>query len=349
MKKLKVVFGIVIVLAITIGVLLNNKSRMQARSRADKVRFFPVTVAPVTEQKLTQDLSLVGTVDGQNDVAVVAETQGKITRVFVRVGDEVKAGQELIQVDDELKRATYEAADVNYEKAKKDLERYRVMMKEKSVSDAQFEGIRLAYKAAEAQYIVARRQFNDTRIKSPINGIVTSRPYDIGTMVQNNTVVANVVDISRLKVKLNVAEEDVFKMKVGDTVAVTTDVYPGVTFHGTIATISDKADDAHTYPVEIALPNNSQHPLKAGMFASVSFVAIKPTQSLSIPREALLGSTKDARVYVVRGSTAYLRTITIGGEYDTRLSVRSGLAEGDTIVVNGQNNLKDSTTVTILR
>ena len=349
MKRLKLIFGIVIVLAITIVVLLNNKSRMQARSRVDKVRFFPVTVAPVEKQKLTQDLSLVGTIVGQNDVAVVAETQGKITKVFVNVGDVVRAGQELIQVDDELKRAAFEAADVSYEKAKKDLDRYQAMMKEKSVSDAQFEGIRLAYKAAEAQYIVARRQLNDTRIKSPINGIVTSRPFDIGTMVQNNTVVANVVDISRLKVKLNVAEEDVFKMKVGDKVEITTDVYPGVTFNGTIATISDKADDAHTYPVEIALPNSPLHPLRAGMFGSVSFVAIKPTESLSVPREALLGSTRDAQVFVVREGIAYLRNIVIGGEYDTKLSVRSGLADGDTIVVNGQNNLKDSTAVTILR
>lgn len=349
MKRLKIVFGVIIVAGITIAVLLSNKSRMQAKSRADEVKFFPVTITPVTKQALSEEISLVGTIVGNNDVAVVSETQGKITKVSVNVGDEVKAGDILLQVDDELKHAAFDAAQVNYEKAKKDLQRYKTMVKEKSVSNAQLEGASLAFKAAEAQFITARRQYNDTRVKTPISGIVTSRPFDIGTMVQNNTVVANVVDISRLKVKLNVAEEDVFKMNVGDSVRVSTDIYPGFMFDGQISTISDKADDAHTYPVEVTLANSVQHPLKAGMFGRVSFVALKPTQSLSIPREALVGSMRDAQVYVVENNIAHLRSIVIGGEYGTRLSVRSGLADGESVVVNGQNNLKDNISVTVLR
>lgn len=349
MKRIKAISVVVVVIALTVVVLLSNKSRMQAKSRADEVRFFPVTITSVNRQNLAEDISLVGTIVGENDVAVVSETQGKITKVFVNVGDDVTAGDVLVQVDDELKHAAYDAASVAFEKARKDYERYKTMMKEKAVSDTQLENARLAYTAAEAQFITARRQYNDTRIKTPISGIVTARPFDIGTMVQNNTIVANVVDISKLKVRLNVAEEDVFKMRVGDSVAVTTDVYPGVTFTGRITTISDKADDAHTYPVEISLSNDARHPLKAGMFGRVDFVAIKPTPSLSIPREALVGSMKDAEVYVVKDGIAHLRSIVIGGAYDTRLSVRSGLNEGEQIVVNGQNNLKDNTAVTILK
>lgn len=349
MKRLKIIFGIAIILGITIAVLLSNKSRMQAKSRSDEVRFFPVTVTPVTTQKLSEKISLVGTIVGNNDVAVVSETQGKITKVLVNVGDEVKAGDVLLQVDDELKHASFDAASVNYEKTKKDLARYITMMKEKSVSNSQLEGARLAFKAAEAQYIIARRQYNDTRIKTPISGIVTSRPFDVGTMLQTNTVAANVVDISRLKVKLNAAEQDVFKMNVGDSVQITTDIYPGVAFDGKIASISDKADEGHTYPVEVSLANSAQHPLKAGMFGRVSFIATKSIQSLSIPREALVGSMKDAQVYVVDNGIAHLRNVVIGGEFDSRLSVRSGIAEGENVVVNGQNNLKDNIAVTVLK
>ncbi|HEY6951342.1 MAG TPA: efflux RND transporter periplasmic adaptor subunit [Bacteroidota bacterium] len=349
MKRLKITFGIIIVLGITVAVLMSNKSRMQAKSKKDEVRFLPVTVTPVTRQKLSNEISLVGTIVGNNDVAVVSEIQGKITKVFRNIGDEVKAGDVLVQIDDELKHAAYEAAEVNYEKTKKDLKRYQEMLKENSVSDAQLEGARLAYKAAEAQYITARRQFNDTRIKSPIAGIVTARPFDVGTMVQNNTVVANVVDIARLKVKINVAEQDVFKMHVGDSVAITTDVYPGVSYEGTISSISDKADDAHTYPVEVSLPNSTQHPLRAGMFGQVSFVSVKPVEALTIPRESLVGSMKDAQVFVVENGIARLRTIVIGGEYNTNLSVKSGLTAGESVVVNGQNNLKDNVAVTVLK
>ncbi len=349
MNRIRTIAGIVVVFAIIVIVLMINKSHMQAKSRTDTMKSFPVTVSPATRQRLSQNLSLVGTIVGNNDVAVVSEIQGKIVKVYVNVGDEVQAGQVLLQVDDELKKAALEAASANYEKTGKDYERYSSMVKEQSVSPAQMESARLAYKSAEAQFIIAQRQFNDTRIKTPIAGIVTSRPVDIGTMVQNNAVVANVVNISRLKVKLNVAEEDVFKMKPGDSVRVSTDIYPGVSFRGTISTISDKADDGHTYPVEVSLSNSSTYPLKAGMFGEVSFVAIRPTETLSIPREALVGSMKDAQVYVVKGGIAYLRTIVLGGEYNSELSVRSGLSDGEQVVVDGQNNLKDSVAVAVVR
>ena len=349
MKKVRVIAGIVVVFAVMVAVLLNNKSKMQAKAKNDVVKFLPVTLVPVQKQQLSENLSLTGTITANNDVAVQSETEGRVTKVLVEIGDRVKAGDVLVQVDDELKQANYAAAEVNYEKLKKDLERYQKMYKENSVSDAQLEGARLAYKSAEAQYIVARRQFNDTRIKTPISGIVTSRVVDVGATVQKNTLVVNVVDISTLKVKLNVAEDDAFKLKAGDAVEVTTDVYPGITFSGSIETISAKGDEAHTYPVQIRLANNDTHPLKAGMFGRVAFTSITSGKVLSIPRETLLGSTKSAQVFVVDNGIAHLRSVIIGSEVGTNLQVLSGLTEGEQVVLSGQNNLKDNVAVTIVQ
>ena len=349
MKKVRVIAGIVVVFAVMVAVLLNNKSKMQAKAKNDVVKFLPVTLVPVQKQQLSENLSLTGTITANNDVAVQSETEGRVTKVLVEIGDRVKAGDVLVQVDDELKQANYAAAEVNYEKLKKDLERYQKMYKENSVSDAQLEGARLAYKSAEAQYIVARRQFNDTRIKTPISGIVTSRVVDVGASVQKNNLVANVVDLSMLKVKLNVAEDDAFKLKAGDAVEVTTDVYPGITFSGSIETISAKGDEAHTYPVQIRLANNDTHPLKAGMFGRVAFTSITSGKVLSIPRETLLGSTKSAQVFVVDNGIAHLRSVIIGSEVGTNLQVLSGLTEGEQVVLSGQNNLKDNVAVTIVQ
>lgn len=349
MKKVRVIAGIVVVFAVMVAVLLNNKSKMQAKAKNDVVKFLPVTLVPVQKQQLSENLSLTGTITANNDVAVQSETEGRVTKVLVEIGDRVKAGDVLVQVDDELKQANYAAAEVNYEKLKKDLERYQKMYKENSVSDAQLEGARLAYKSAEAQYIVARRQFNDTRIKTPISGIVTSRVVDVGASVQKNNLVANVVDLSMLKAKLNVAEDDAFKLKAGDAVEVTTDVYPGITFSGSIETISAKGDEAHTYPVQIRLANNETHPLKAGMFGRVAFTSITSGKVLSIPRETLLGSTKSAQVFVVDNGIAHLRSVIIGSEVGTNLQVLSGLTEGEQVVLSGQNNLKDNVAVTIVQ
>jgi multidrug efflux pump subunit AcrA (membrane-fusion protein) len=85
------------------------------------------------------------------------------------------------------------------------------------------------------------------------------------------------------------------------------------------------------------------------MFGRVAFVSLAKNEALAIPREALVGSMKDPRVYVVDGPLARERTIVVGGETGTDLTVLSGLTAGETVVVNGQNNLKDSVAVQVLK
>lgn len=223
------------------------------------------------------------------------------------------------------------------------------MFKEGGVTEAQVESARLNFKSAEAQYIVARRQLRDTRITTPISGIVTDRKVDVGAMVSNGMVVANVVNISKLKLKVNVAEKDVFRLKVGEEVEVTTDVYPGVKFKGEISTISAKGDEAHTYPVEITLNNSKEYPLKAGMFGRVTFTSLSQREALVIPREALLGSVKAAQVFVAENGVAKLRRITVGREAGKYLEVIDGLREGEELIVSGQNNLRDGYAINVIK
>jgi RND family efflux transporter MFP subunit len=348
MTKLRITIIAVVVLGAIIGILLFNRSRHAAEVGTPMLKDVPVTVATVTRQQVSETLSLVGTITANNDVSVVSETQGRVTAVRAKVGDFVDARTVLIQVDDELKQAALTAAEVNYEKAKRDYERYQTLLKKNTITVAQLDASRLAFKSAESQYIVARRQFNDTRITTPIAGYVTARPVDIGTMVQPGMAVANVVDITTLKVRLNVAERDVFKLKEGDRVEVTTEVYPGVRFDGKIQSIASKGDEAHTYPVEVVLQNSRQHPLKAGMFGRVSFTSVNAEASLTIPRDALVGSIKEPKVFIVDGTTARLRSIVVGEISGETLSVTGGLREGELVVVNGQNNLQDSTSVSII-
>ncbi len=349
MNKTRIVISAIVIFSVIIAVLMYNKSRMAAKSKGAMLSAVPVTVHSVEQQQLSSDHSFVGTVSGNNDVAVVAETQGKITSVAVNVGDRVNAGTVMMQVDDELKKAAFLAAEVSYEKAKKDLDRQEALFREKSTTDAQLEGARLAFKSGEAQYILAKRQYNDTKIASPISGIVTARPVNVGAYVQSGNVVANVVDIANLKIRLNVAENDVFRLRIGETVAVTTEVYPGENFNGVISTISSKGDDAHTYPVEVKMKNSETHPLKAGMFARVSFTSMEQRSVLTIPRQALVGSVKNPKVFVVSNNTASLRDIVIASENGNMLEVSKGLSEGDIVVTNGQNNLKDGVTVEIVK
>jgi RND family efflux transporter MFP subunit len=195
---------------------------------------------------------------------------------------------------------------------------------------------------------VSKRQLRDTKVTTPISGIINARMVDQGATVGINAVIANIVDISTLKVKVNVSEKDAFALKNGDKVIVTTDVYTGIEFPGTVSAIAPKADEAHTYPVEIRMSNSKQYPLKAGMFGRVSFTSIKKADALIIPRSALIGSIKNPKVFVVTDGKAELRDVQAGADAGTKLEIISGLQAGETIVTNGQNNLRPGSKVTII-
>jgi RND family efflux transporter MFP subunit len=342
MKRIKLFVLLVVILSIVVGMLMHNKSLMAAKSTNEKIDAYPVTVTFAEYKKVTNNLELVGTITANNDVAIVSEAQGRVVKVFAQVGDYKSAGSVLFQLDDELKLEAYRTAEVNYNKAKKDYDRYEALYNDKSVTDAQYEQAKLASQVSESQYVLAKREYNDTKITTPISGIVSARIVDIGNYVNKASVVANVVDISKLKVKLNVAEKDAFKLKTGDCVDVTTDVYPGIIFNGKISSISSKADESHTYPVEILLANTKDHPLKSGMFGRISFSSIKNNELLVMPREALVGSIRDAKVFVVENSIAKMKNVLIGNAYENWLEIKGGLNAGDKIVVNGQNNLQDN-------
>ncbi|MEN6311906.1 MAG: efflux RND transporter periplasmic adaptor subunit [Acidobacteriota bacterium] len=318
-------------------------SSQEARTSSD----VPVQVSPAARQRIETRLARTGTIQADNDVVVVSETSGRVLKVLADTGDKRAAGAVLVKIDDEMRLAAYETAEVGYEKAKRDLARYETLTAQKSATDTELEGAKLAFKAAEAQYIVARRQYQDTEIKAPIGGVVTARHVNVGATVAPGTPIVDMVDISRLKTTLAVGERDAFALKVGDPVSVTLDVYPGRSFPGTIKAIGAKADAAHNFPVEVTLANSEEAPLRAGLFARVLFSSLTGREALTIPREALIGSVRDPSVYVIDGATARLRRLTLGEEAGDLLEVREGLREGERVVVSGQNNLRDGAAVVV--
>ena len=337
------------VAVIAVVVLFTRSPRTEHEETTAISAEVPVSVAAVQKQRLTSTLSLVGTISATNDVNVISETQGVVRKVFVKVGSPVAAGDVLVQVDDEIPSSSAAAAEINYQKAKRDYERSETLYQENSISPAQLDAARLGMKSAENQLNIARRQLENTRIKTPIGGTVNTRQVEVGTMVQPGMPVANIVDITTLKVNVNVSEREAFALHPGDIVEIETDVYPGVKFEGRVDNIASKADEAHTYPLEIRLPNSKLHPLKAGMFGRVSFRSVSDEPVLAISRMALVGSIRKAQVYTVRNGVASINDVTVGRQTNELLEILDGLLEGDTIVTSGQNNLSDGMRVKVVR
>lgn len=349
-KKIKYFAIVFLITIIIVGILLNNRSQMKAESQLETNDLFYVTVQEVKKIKPVEELRIVGNFYPNNDVMIISETQGRVTEVLASVGDFVQAGTVLAKVDDVLQKANYNLASINLEKSKKDFERAKILFEQKTIPESQFDMAKLGLSQAELNYAAAKQQLDNTKITSPISGYVVLRNINVGSYLQAGptaTLVANVVDISRLKVQVNVSEHDVFKLKLRDKVEVTSDIYPGVIFEGEIESISKKGDNAHTYPIEISVRNNPKNPLKAGMFARINFVSINKDEVIAIPRKSLIGSIRQPQVFVVENNIARLKNIVVGNQFENSIEVISGLAVGENVVTNGQNMLSDNVKVVI--
>jgi membrane fusion protein (multidrug efflux system) len=350
-------FAVIALLFIT-GTDTNRREIKAANAATTSVA---VEVRPAEVATVTETVSAVGTISAMKDVMVSSETQGRVTKVFVKAGDRVNAGQVLVQVDDELKKIAVEqaqaqllAAETNYNKAQKDFERAEKLFKTGDVADVEVEGNRLAARSAEAQYKsaqvalkYAQRQFNDTRIKSPINGYVASKKIEVGEIVAPGREIANIVDISNLKVKLSIPEEDIVKIEPKQLCVLHVDAAPGYEFNGVVYSVGEKSESptGHSYPVEIIVEDRNTSILKVGMFARVDIHTKHIADAITISKESLVSDEANPQVFVIENNVAHLRTVKLGVRSGDVYQVMDGVKKGDLVVSFGQKELKDGSAV----
>jgi len=357
----RTISGIIVITVIIIIAAISSRNSTATSNQTSTTAPVAVEVSPVVVSPLSETITAVGNVSAMTDAVVSSETAGRVTRVAVKVGDHVKTGQMLFQIDDELRAIAVEqakaqllAAETNFTKSQKDYARAQKLFASKDISDAELEGNKLGMQAAEAQYKsalvglkLAQRQYDDTKIKSPINGIVASRRVDLGEMVSPGRDVANVVDISKVKVKLSIPEEQIGLLRVKQPATLRIDSDPSTEFKGMVYTIGAKTEtpNGHSYPVEVIVENKNVSVLKAGMFARVSIQVRTAQNALIISKESLMNEDTGPQVYVVENNIAKLRSVKLGIRSADKVQVIDGLKKGDLVISFGQKKLKDGSPV----
>lgn len=350
MKKRSIitVIVVVLVLALIAWVLQNNKKSNQAKTAVvAEGNTGAVAVKTETAKTGTVDLdfSANGNFAANQDLTLSAENSGRVTRITVDEGDHVQRGQVVARIDDELLSVEAQAAQANYQNAVRDLERYESSFKTGGVTQQQVDAMRLNVRNALARVQTAKRKSNDADIKAPISGIVNKRFIEKGSFVSPGTQLFEIVDLSKLKLKVTANETQVVNLKVGDRVKITSKVFPEKEFTGKISFIAPKADNSLNFPVEIEVSNNNGNELKAGMYGTAVFDLPQQRPVITVPRTAFAGSVNSNKVFVLDGSTARSRNVTPGRIAGERVEILEGLKEGETVITSGQVNLTDGTQV----
>lgn len=285
--------------------------------------------------------------------------------------------QQMIQLE-----TAYESAKTNYDDAKTNYERTKELFDVDGVSKSAFESAESRYKLAEQQYQsakanyeltkskinpeniasakaqmeqaqsayeIAKSQYDNTMVRSPINGVVGSRNVKSGEMTSSAVIAMNISDLSSGIVEVGVTEDVINKIHQNDKVKVTIEAMSDKVFEGIIKNISPVADlKTQTYQVKIEI-NNENGLLKGGMFSEIRMVVDKVQNVVAVPLTAIIDDGENKYVYVIEGDTAKRKDIETGYSNDELVQVIKGVNENETIVVKGQNFLQEDSKVVIVK
>jgi RND family efflux transporter MFP subunit len=349
--KRGIIIAIVIIAAIAgIGfVLTNNKKKNEAVTAivAQGGGAVSVRTAVVKKEAANLDYSVNGVFTPYKEINFLSENAGRVTRIFVDEGDYVTKGQVLARIDAEILNTDRETAEATLQNALKDEARYSSSFATGGVTQQQLDQARLAVKNARLRLQASKRRVSDANIKSPINGIINKRYIEVGAFVTaQGTQLFELVDVSRLKLKVNVNESQVANLKVGDPVQIKTTVFPNLDFNGKVSFIAAKADNSLNFPIEIQVVNNKPNTIKAGMYGTAIFKFPKQAPTITVPRGAFVGSVSSNEIFVLEdGNKARLREVVAGRILGEKVEILDGLKEGETAITSGQINLTDGAVV----
>ncbi|NSW93131.1 MAG: efflux RND transporter periplasmic adaptor subunit [Bacteroidales bacterium] len=347
MKKVWPIIAVLAIIAVIIVILVINKNRSSEQTQIASEASASVTVGiiEVTEEPFNRSFISNGSLEPFRELSFVSDVSGRVLEVFADEGTVVSKGKILVQVDDEMLKADFAASEAAYNALKTDLERFTNANMSGGVTDQQLETIRTQFAAAESRYISSKRRLEDARIKSPISGTVVKRYVEVGTYLNPGARLFDIMDDSRLRAVCNVTERQVMLLKEGQNVTISCNVFPGEKYIGEITFVGSKADRSLNYPVEITISGSEKKNLKAGMYVTAYFDIESENKVIMIPRSAITGSVKNAKVFTVTNGKAAEKEVTVGSMIGNKVEILDGLQAGDSIIVAGLINVSDGVMV----
>jgi membrane fusion protein (multidrug efflux system) len=335
----------------------------------------PPPAVPVTVEKVASTAAAFydeypATVVALNQTELRAQVTGYVTGIYFKDGDKVKKGQKLYSIDQQLYNANYQQAiaalqvqETNLVKAQRDAERYHELDKQDAIAkqqvdyaDAALEAAKKQVDAAKANVNAVRANVNFATIVAPFSGTIGISQVRTGTSVVAGQTVLNTVSTDNpIAVDFTVDQREVYNFsrlqqegkKAGDStfrIAFGNEVYPAT---GSIQLI-DRAVDPQTGTIKIRLNfPNEKNMLKAGMSTTVRVLNSQKENSLVIPYKAVTEQLGDFFVYVVGDSNKVTqRKVYLGKQLGTNVIIKDGLTEGEPVVVQGVQNLREGSVIT---
>lgn len=350
-----------------------GKGKGAAKKGAGQV--VSVGVAEARQGQVREEIQITGALRPKEQVDVTAKVTGRVENVRVNIGDRVRRGDLLAELEDleiqqqvrratasqEVVRATLQQRRAELANAQADLERSRQLMEGGLIPRQEYESKQTSFRVVQAQVQLTQAQgeqaqaelnelrirFEQMKIVSPIDGLIAERFVDIGAVISPATPLVRVVNLSTLITRANVPEREVSKLRLGNRAQVVVDAFGDTLYEGKVSRISPVMDAAtRTALVEVEIPNRDGN-LRAEMFARVTLDLATLRPAVLIPRESLIYRGQQAGVYLLSGRRPMFREIEPGINQGNEVEVLANLAPGTQIISRGAAMVNEGVSVQI--
>lgn len=343
-RRLSIVIAIALILGLYL--LLNGGPVQDANGKpAPTARVVNVEVAKVEPVRLDDVLTLPGQTEALHDVLISSERAGRVEWIGFEEGQKVTIGDIIIKIDLDQANADLAKAQAAYELARKQAERRNELLAQEVLSKEEMDKANTELQTARSNLSQAQVSHDQGLIASPIAGRINELMVDPGEYVNPGAAVVELVDISQIKIEVNVPELDVRYLEVGQQVAVTVDAYADELWTAVVDFVAFKADEAtKTFRVRV-VTDNADSRIRPGILARVSLQRRVVEDAVTAPLFAIVDKGGERVVFVEENGIARARTVELGVVSDDRIQVLSGLNVGDNLILAGYNEVEEGVAV----
>jgi RND family efflux transporter MFP subunit len=326
-----------------LAVSCGNKSEEKAEETQvqEKVQ---VKLAKVSSADIPQTETYTATVESDVKNNIAPNASYRIEKIYVEVGDQVRKGQVLVQLD----ASSMQQMKLQLENQKVEFGRTEQLYQVGGASKAEYDNAKMQLDVISTQY---KQLVENTQLLSPISGVVTARNYDNGDLYSSGSgPVLTIEQTNPVKVMVNISEEYYKKVYKGMSVDIDLDAYKGETFNGKVTVVYPTVDVAtHTFPVEVTISNPAQK-VRPGMFARAT-VNFGTKSHVVVPDQAVIKQlgTGDYYVYVYNGGKVSYNKVELGRRMGDKYEIVSGVEPGAQVVIAGQNRLANGVEVEVIK
>ena len=338
-------FQLAAVLVVAMLSACSGGEEKKAETAVETVVTKPVVkLATVTSRDVAQIGEYTATVEAEAKNSIAPTSPGRISQIFVEVGDYVCKGQKLVQMD----AANLTQLKLQLDNQEKEFNRVDELYKVGGSSKAEWDAAKTNLDVRRSSY---ENLLENTQLVSPLDGVITARNFDNGDLYSSTqTPVLVVQQITPVKLKVSVSEQNFPKVTKGMPVTVKLDVYEGEEFEGKVSLVYPTIDAAtHTFPVEVTLPNASKR-VRPGMFARVT-MNFGSKNHVVVPDMAVVkrAGSGDRYVYVYNNGKVSYNKVELGRRMGSEYELISGVDNNSQVVVAGQNRLADDVEVEVIQ